>query len=130
MNESKYNLISKQEKEFFHQMFEEKRNNSREKVISFGEFKNIVMNFHKFSWQLTDEVIEVVKKGLKERQHVAIETDLAIGMVEYIIKYFFKMKKSTSIILMKFIWNIIGFQMKRTLNLVNYFIIIYLFIFR
>lgn len=83
MNEINYlNFYSKSDLEHFSEEFEQKRL-SNDKMILYGEFRDSVLSYKNFNKVNTLEILEKLRKDLRDRQHIIVDLDTPISEREY-----------------------------------------------
>ncbi len=76
MYESSLELLSNQEIELFTELFQE---HSRDNSIFFYDFKEMLFSFDKFESPYLSELIEKIKKKLKERYSGYSDSELSLS---------------------------------------------------
>lgn len=81
MYENSFQCLSKAEEEYFNESFLEKI--GQRDLIFFGEFKEVVFGLPKYAKNIsfTNELLEKIKKKIKERQVGISENDLYLSII-------------------------------------------------
>jgi hypothetical protein len=83
MYDNGFQFLINSELDYFEDLFED-RKIEKANQITFNEFKDIVMNFKKFNRMVSSEILDKIKRKLKERQSaLSIETEIAISKGDY-----------------------------------------------
>lgn len=80
MYENGFQFLTKNEFNYFDQLFEE-RMMEKENLLAFNDFKDIVMNFRGFNRLFCSEMLDKIKKKLRERQSSLMDTDLYLSNI-------------------------------------------------
>jgi hypothetical protein len=76
MFDSGFELISKEEHQIFLQLFQDK---SKENAILFTDFRDLITSFSKFESPCLIDIIEKLRKKLKEKMIGFNDNELSIG---------------------------------------------------